>query len=634
MSKYTGASIKTHGIDVNKVRAKPSQYMGGVDEIRFNMWREVFDNCVDEHIAGRNNFIHVMLDLQGRRVTVLDHGTGIPTEEKKVDRIGGGHVKMSAITAVLTLLNAGGKFDSAAYEKSRGTHGVGITGTNALSKELTVWSAYKGKPVMQSFAAGIPTSKLKPAKLPTFKVGKQTFKMAKKGTAISFVYDDKLLGKSADISLSHVIKLCDQTAYLNPKLVIHLSVAGKKGSKVFHHKGGTLDYIKNEIEQLGCGTLGKPCIINTKEFDVAFQFTDHDEELFLGYTNSLPQIDGGVHVDAFRKTLFASLKAMASSRDKEFTQNDLRDGLVGLIDVKISSPAFGSQTKEKLVDARIKDMEKPMRTHIDKFFSAHKSLAKEIIRRAGELKELRQEQLKDKRALKALKGASSGKKDPPPNKYTAVDSRKYKPEVAELYLVEGDSAGGTAKEARFPHQGVLKLRGKILNVMRDFKGKAFESDEVLNILLALGYDPSRGDKAMGELRYGKLILLADPDPDGHHINSLLLALLVKFLPQMFADGRVYAAQVREYYASYKDVNYFGDSPVDVMKQLPKDAKVTVRHIKGWGEVGPDVLNELAFDPHKRKLVKLKGLTKDDLKRFGALMGEDTEYRRNLLNIKL
>lgn len=624
--KYTGANITSFEHDVDKVRAKPTQYVGVKgDPMILTIFREVYDNAVDEAIAGRNDHIHIVVD--GEQITVIDRGHGFPTEERTFKG-----KKISALTIAVTELQSGGKMNDAAYAASRGTHGVGVTATNALSSEFKIWTTYKGKVRSQAFKCGKPKTGLIDDKLPSFGHGKHKVKMEKKGTAVSFIPDFSIIGGKAKLNIKDVIAMCDQTAYLNPKLTIVLTIVGK-GSKTFRHKGGIADYLKHRIERLQCETLGKPCIIQEKDFDVTFQFTDaNGDDLLAGFTNSLPNVDGGVHVDLFRSSLYTVLSNAAGARSKPFKERDLREGLIGLIDWKLSSPEFSSQTKEKLIDGRVKGSKTALVKALEKWAASNKSLVKDIIARAGELASLKEEQLKDKRALRELKTTRNNNKLPPNTKLTTANCR---PDQRELFLVEGDSAGGRAKYARFPHQEVLKLRGKILNVARDDKGKAFESQEVLNILLSMGFDPNKKNP-FDSLRIGRVILLCDPDPDGHHINTLLLALHHKYLRPLFERNMVYVAHAKEYVASYKGRNYYGSTVDEVRKALPKDAgsKVEVSHIKGWGEVDDSVLREAAFNPETRQLIQIKPVSTEDTKRFDALMREDTEYRRKLLKIEV
>lgn len=633
MAKYTGKNISSFEHDVDKIRARPTQYVGvRGDHMVFTIWREVFDNAVDEAIAGRNNHIHIVID--GQRISVIDKGHGFPTEERMFKGR-----KVSALTIALTELQAGGKMNDKAYETSRGTHGVGVTATNALSTELKVWTTYRGKVRSQLFKCGKPKTDLVSDKLPTFGSGKHTVKMEKKGTAISFIPDLSVVGKGSKLNVKELIAMCDQTTYLNPKLTVVLTIVGK-GTKTFRHKNGIKDYLANRVERLKCTTIGKPCVIQNKTFDVAFQFSDSDgDSLFDGFTNSLPNTDGGVHVDLFRTCLYSVLQDEAGARAKPFKERDLREGFIGLIDWKLSSPEFSSQTKEKLIDSRVKTDKQELIKALEKWAKENKSLVKEIIARAGELSELKNAQLTDRRALKALKTGRGDSKMPSADKLS-LPSGKIKGVPTELFMVEGNSAGGTARFARFLNQGVLKLKGKILNVVRDTKNQAFaiprsgdiDKNEVLTIMRAIGFDPNKKDKAFDDLRFDRYIILVDPDPDGGHISTLLLALKFKFMQPLIDRGLVYVARTAQYYVEHKGKRYYGDTHDEVYKQIKDGSRPTIRQIKGWGEVSPELLREVAFDPTTRRLIQIKPLTSDDRKKFTSLMDEDTQYRRQLLRI--
>lgn len=637
MAKYSGADIQTHGIDVDKCRARPTQYMGAKGSPMFmQMVAEPFDNAVDEHLAKRNNLVHIVFDPKTNQVAVLDEGYGIPTEKVNLELADGRTIKMSALTAIFTQLQAGGKFSDKAYKVSGGVHGVGVTATNALSTQLKVWSTYNGKVVSQTFAKGRPQTEVVADKLPVFGSGKQAVKMRRIGSAVAFTPDFSIIGKGSKLDIQELLKKAELRAYLNPKLTIKITVVGK-GTKVFKRPDGLAGFIKNEIERRKASGVGKPCVVNTDAFDFAFQFTDYDnDDAFFAYTNSLPNRDGGVHVDLVRQCLHAVLTKLAGARAKPFKERDLRDGLIGMVDWRLHGAEFSSQTKEKLVDIRVKEAKPQVMEAIEAFFNANKSLAKDIIARAGELAALKNQQLTDRRALKALKTkrGSSGL----PSKLSKA-SGKFKANEIEIYLVEGDSAGGTAKKARYPYQEILPVKGKVLNVFKAKEGAAFESsanrkgeetNEVLQVLRSIGYDPNLADP-YSKLRVGKIVLFSDPDPDGYHINALQLGLLTKYLRPLFDKGLVYIALTYEYYARTKTGTVFGNSKEEVAKKAPgvKD----IRHIKGWGEVNPQLLREMAFDPKLRQLVQLSPVSKSSFNQFVNIMGEDVSTRKQLLNIK-
>lgn len=619
-SKYSGSNIKTFDSDVDKVRAKSQMYIGSVQNSDglFTIVREPVDNATDEAGAGRNDYVGIHLYQKGTEmwVAVVDHGHGIPTEMRKVRG-----KPVSTLQAVFTELQAGGKFDDKAYETSIGTHGVGVTATNALSESLEVWSQYKGKCVVQRFKLGKPLGEPKsapPPKLPGVIKGK--------GTIVKFVPDLSILGKKSSIKaiVSRIRNLASRTAYLNPglKVEVFATIDGRSAHEKHYHKGGIADYLKHRLEELKCESLGKPFVMTGKEVRIAFSFTDAETADVLGHTNSLPNIDGGLHVDAFWATTHKVLRTQMTSRDKDFSVASLREGIVGFLDVRLSSPQFGSQTKEKLIDKRAKDLiEKHFLAEFTKWAAANKTLIKKVIARAGDLESMRQQHLQDKRALKALKtrvGANAL-----PEKLAKVKHAK------ELFLVEGDSAGGSAKKARLLELGqeVLPLKGKILNVFRAKEGTAFTSVQVVNILRSMGFDPNKKEP-YAKLRHERVILLADPDPDGHHINALILALFAKYLRPLLRTAKIFIVKGYEFKATINGKLEFADTRDELMAMGAKE----IQHIKGWGEIDPDVLRTIAFDPATRQLIEVREIDNQDNKNFVLVVGEDIAARKRVLNI--
>lgn len=607
------------------IRKRPEMYIHSVDSA--GIWtiaREAADNAADENAAGRNDFVHILQDKDDS-IWVVDSGLGIPVDpyvdpetKKKTNR--------TTLEIVLAETHAGGKFGTGAYKGSRGTHGVGVKATNALSKLFQVWTCYKGKWWFIEFAQGKlikAPSKATPPKLP------HSAGTPKKGTIVRFLPDHTIFHKKASFTPSQAAEWCQLTAYMQAGFRTKLT--DKKGkSKEWCFKNGSKDYLDHRIKKLETTQIGKDCLITAGCYNIAVAFTDYDGISLEGFTNGLVNRDGGTHIDTFYRAL---AKALDSHKGKaKYNPSDLREGLVGFINVRLDEPKFGSQTKEKLVDETPKQQYEEVLKGLVKFFNENKSLAKRLCQRASELKSLKDQFSENKKVLKELSTAAKVGKSFKHN-HSRCDCA---PELRELFLVEGDSAEGSAKKARYPaYQEILPLKGKILNVMKGAgkKGdRAFESEEVMNILVGIGYDPSQKDP-IGSLRIGKLILLADPDPDGRHINTLLLTLIAKYLPSMFERGIVFIINLPEYTMRHGNKNYFGDSTKELEQALPKGTALkNVRHLKGLGEMTPEQLRELAFEPHSRKLLKVKKVDKAEMQEFTLLMSDNIDYRKKLLGV--
>ena len=318
----------------------------------------------------------------------------------------------------------------------------------------------------------------------------------------------------------------------------------------------------------------------------------------------------------------------SKKRNHTFTLNEVKEGLVGLVNVKLSSPQFDSQTKEKVVDERanipVKDA---VLKALTEFFKANKALATSLCDRATQLKDLKSKFVASKKVLRELKNIQrSGF----PSKFSS--SSKAPPDKRELYLVEGESAGGSARQARDKdYQEVLPLKGKIINSVKGVPSKVLESQEILYLMACLGFSPDIADP-YSKLRVGKIMILADPDPDGHHINSLVLAFFFKFMPKLFSMGKVFIIDSPEYVATHPKTGKLirGTDTQSMIDKVPKGT--AIKHIKGWGETDVDELCELAFDPKTRKLIQIQQAKGQDSKDFVLLMGENAQYRKTLLGV--
>lgn len=640
-ASYDSSHIEMQG-GLDGVRKNASMYMGstGVD----GLWKAVgepLDNGVDEHLAGRNKAVMLHVDTDGS-YWVLDQGPGIPQGIKEATvLVNGKNVvnKIPTMQAIFGELHTSGKYRSDAYKNSIGTHGIGAKGTNATSEYFEVNTFFKGSWYNVVFKKGKVTTQVqKLKKVPKGPDGKAL----KGGTCIHFKPDPTIYKVKA-FPPSMASEWAEMTAYLNPGLGIILSSA--KGRKVFLSKKGAIEYVDKRIEKLKAEKLtDKVFEFKSDVGDVVVSFTNAEGSDVRGFTNGLHNKEGGTHVSSANDGLYDGLVAALVKAGKEklvyakqkkgekgkrtiFKVSDIKEGTVGLVNAKLHKAEFSSQDKSKLTDAR---MSKPFLELVVKaateFFKANPKVAVQLAERAGKLAALKTNFAMSKKTLSDLnklkkKGLST--KYMPPSKST-------KPADRELFIVEGESAGGPAKEARYPHQGILPIKGKIKNVIAAKGDKGLDSEDILNILAAMGYDPKAADP-YAKMSTGKIIWLADPDPDGHHINCLGLGLMYKFLPEAFDRGMVYVAKTPEFYAIHKGRFYTADGAAELRKKLD-DAKVpssvNAIHIKGWGEIDPTVMRILGMNAATRTLIKLKPLTESDVE-FYNLMDESPISRRKL-----
>lgn len=585
------------------VRMRPAMYIGSLEKGQFQILKECLDNCIDECLAGFSK--KVGCKVEGDSFLVWDEGRGIPVGiHPKYEK-----EKKSTLEIIMTHLHAGGKMGSGAYEESSGLHGVGVSCSNALSSDFQVWTYRDKQWWSQTYKEGVPTSKVIKQK----PEGEFT-----KGTVIKFTPDKTIL--PTPMNPKDLIHWMRNSAFLNPGIDFYIEYNGK--SKTYCSKG-LEDYLTWTTKDLQCEPLNKPFIFSSHNVDVALQWFENDEGKIESWCNSSPTVEGGTHLSGLLKVISKGFEDYA--KKKNYKPEDLRTGLYGALNIKIKQPKFDSQTKEKLISPEAeKIVFDQCLQEFEKYLKGNKGFVKKVIDRANEIRGIYNKFVQEKKALSKLK--TRGKVNlPPANKF--ISSNCKEASQKEIYIVEGESASGTARQARNPYnQEILKLRGKILNVAKAGILKSYESEDVLNILKAIGFDPASKER---KPRVGKVIILTDADVDGKHISVLLLTLFQKVYPELLEKGMVYTVDAPLFVGKTETKEYYGESLEDLRKQYSGKFK-SVTRVKGWGECQSSLLKKVAFDPATRKIQRILEVNEKELKYFYKIVGEDTEVRKKIL----
>ena len=617
------------------VRMRPGMYLGDPHDgtaLHHCVW-EVVDNAVDEHLANRNDRIDVIMHADGS-VSVKDYGRGIPVDEHP-------EFGISAAEVIMTKLHAGGKFDNAAYKVSGGLHGVGVSAVNAVSAWLDMTIERDGAVHTQRYERGEPAS--------TLEVAGET---ESTGTTIRFRPDLTIFSDIVEFDFDILDTRFRETAFLNAGLHIQLTdERGEEPHTVDHHyEGGIKQFVQrlNDRRQVLHDDVihisgEREIELGEVSVDLAMQWSDAFSEQIQCYTNIIRNRDGGTHLTGLRGALTKSVNAYAKSRNllKNLTGlsgEDVREGLSAIVSIKHPDPSFSSQTKDKLVSSEVTSIvETIVYERLGEFFEENPSIARGIVEKAV-LASRAREAAKKARDMTRRKGVLEG--GGLPGKLADCQSRD--PTECEIYLVEGDSAGGSAKTGRDRRiQAILPLRGKILNVERQQRNiaKVFQNNEIQTMVRALGAGVGNNPEDDGsfnpeKLRYHRIIIMTDADVDGAHIRTLLLTFLWRFMKRAIMEGHVFIAQPPLYQVSKGRMTRYAFSEeerdlfIEELRGGSETAKIGVQRYKGLGEMNPDQLWETTMDPEQRTMLKVTVADAEAADRlFETLMGEDVVDRR-------
>lgn len=581
------------------VRKRPGMYIGSVSTKGLNhLIYEIVDNAVDEHLAGFCTEIHVTLEKDGS-ATISDNGRGVPV---------GMHAKgVSAERIVYTTLHAGGKFDDSAYKTSGGLHGVGSSVVNALSAYMDVQVSRDGYIHHDRYERGIPVVELEDGLLPTLG------KTRKTGTKVNFLPDDTIFEKTK-FKAEEVKSRMHETTYLNPNLtIIFEDLRGAEPEHiVYHEPDGILGFIRELNAKKE--SVHEPVYFKGEadgiEVEVAFQYVNEFHENILGFCNNIYNSEGGTHLTGFKTTFttvinqYARELGILKDKDPNFTGADVRNGMTAIVSIKHPDPRFEGQTKTKLdnPDAS-KATGKVVGEEIIRFFDRNLETLKNVIGCAEKAAKIRKTEEKAKTNLLTKQKYSFDSN----GKLANCESRDAS--KCEIFIVEGDSAGGSAKTARDRmYQAILPIRGKILNVEKASIDKVLANAEIKTMINAFGCGFSEGygnDFDITKLRYDKIIIMADADVDGAHISTLLLTLFYRFMPELIQEGHVYIAMPPLYKAMLKkgEEEYLYDDKALEKYRKTHDGPFTLQRYKGLGEMDADQLWETTLNP-KTRLLKL------------------------------
>ena len=619
---YTASDIQVlEGLE--PVRRRPGMYIGTTDQRGLHhLVFEIVDNSVDEAMAGFCDRIEVVIEADGW-VTTRDNGRGIPVDKHKT-------TGKSALETIMTVLHAGGKFGGGAYKVSGGLHGVGVSVVNALSSWMRVESARDGTIWSQEYERGKP-------KTPVRKVGPSG---GRRGTTTQFRADPEMF-ETTEYSFDTISQRLRESAYLTKGVWITLVDERVDRERSFYFEGGLTSFVRHLNRNKEVLHI-KPIYCEKKEgstaVEVALQYNDTYTENVLAFANNINTVDGGSHVTGFRAALTSSLNDWArrasvlKDSDANLSGDDVREGLTAVISVKLTDPQFEGQTKAKLGNAEVKgQVQTALAEALGQYLDENPADGRRIIEKCLTAARAR-DAARKARDLVLRKGALDGLSLPG----KLADCQERDPARSELYIVEGDSAGGSAKQGRDRRfQAILPLRGKLLNVEKARLDKIVASENVRPLIIALGAGiEGIGDSFdIAKLRYHRIIIMTDADVDGAHIRTLLLTFFYRFMPQVIENGYLYIAQPPLYRVSTGKITKYAQSEKErdrIVKEMDRK-NVSVQRFKGLGEMNADQLWETTMNPETRTLLRAEiddAATADAI--FTMLMGEKVAPRKDFI----
>lgn len=621
---YSGKDIKVlKGLEA--VRQRPAMYIGSTDKKGLHhLINEVVDNSIDEAVAGYCNYIKVIITKNGECI-VEDNGRGIPVDIVESEG-------KPALEVVLTTLHSGAKFSNKVYKISGGLHGVGVSVVNALSSYLKAEVHRNGYIYYQEYVKGNPIN-------PVTKKGKTN----KTGTIITFKPDPEIF-KTTEFDDEYILERLEELAFLNPFITIEFIDERKNIKKIINYPGGLIDFVKTILQHNNLNELYEIVYIKSSNQDLileaSFVHTDSEIELIKSFANNINTVDGGVHVSAFRQAFTKAVNnylpyflEKLKEKDINLSGDDIRNSMVYVISVKVPNPQFEGQTKAKLVNTEIKSvLENLIYNEIKKVFDTKPEVIEKIINKAiisykARLAAKRAKQIVLTKTKTELLYTVAGK---------LADCISKEFEKRELFIVEGDSAGGSAKAGRDRNtQAVLPLKGKIINVEKSNIDKILQNNEIRSIIAALGCGIDYEDKYLdiSKLRYSKIIIATDADIDGYHIRTLLLAFFFKYMKQLIYKGHIYLAQPPLFRIMTNNQSFYvyNDKELNKVIKNLKENSYKIQRFKGLGEMNPNQLWETVMNPKTRILKKVSLLDAEKAHNIiNILMGIEVENRKKII----